>query len=262
MTHGFALSRMGINVAVDPGQTAEAEFTAQRPGTYWYYCTWFCSALHLEMRGRMLVKPRGAELTEYPSSVGATEGASPARQTRRACPMSNPIRSRCAFGARSAAASTAGRQRWRLPLWQMRMEAPQYRDEEALKVVVYPSAMRGDLNEITVLNQYIGVHIPKELPQLKWLPAALIGAAALGWRSRPASKRGRRWGSGGVPLLLALALARRCRPGAMANVRHRPPARLTKPSFVGVQRLHAAAAGHQQDCPVRGRPRGLAWALT
>src|SRR4051812_26840178 len=64
MTHGFALSKIGINVAVDPGQTAEAKFTATKPGTYWYYCTWFCSALHLEMRGRMLVKPVGAELTD------------------------------------------------------------------------------------------------------------------------------------------------------------------------------------------------------
>ncbi|HEU5070974.1 MAG TPA: TAT-dependent nitrous-oxide reductase [Verrucomicrobiae bacterium] len=64
MTHGFALSRYGINVAVDPGQTTETTFVANKLGTYWYYCTWFCSALHLEMRGRMLVKPAGAELND------------------------------------------------------------------------------------------------------------------------------------------------------------------------------------------------------
>jgi nitrous-oxide reductase len=64
MTHGLALSRYGINVAVDPGQTTETTFIADKLGTYWYYCTWFCSALHLEMRGRMLVKPAGAELNE------------------------------------------------------------------------------------------------------------------------------------------------------------------------------------------------------
>jgi nitrous-oxide reductase len=73
MTHGFALSRLGINVAVDPGQTAETKFVAAKPGTYWYYCTWFCSALHLEMRGRMLVKPKGAELTDTPGSVSKAE---------------------------------------------------------------------------------------------------------------------------------------------------------------------------------------------
>lgn len=65
MTHGVAVSRIGINIAVDPGQTVVTKFRAPKPGTYWYYCTWFCSALHLEMRGRMLVKPQGAPLNEY-----------------------------------------------------------------------------------------------------------------------------------------------------------------------------------------------------
>jgi nitrous-oxide reductase len=55
MTHGFALEDYNINVAIDPGQTKEITFIADKAGTYWYYCTWFCSALHLEMRGRMLV---------------------------------------------------------------------------------------------------------------------------------------------------------------------------------------------------------------
>ena len=74
MTHGLAVSRMGINLAVDPGQTAETTFFAGKPGTYWYYCTWFCSALHLEMRGRLLVKPKGAELIEYVGSEKPQNG--------------------------------------------------------------------------------------------------------------------------------------------------------------------------------------------
>jgi nitrous-oxide reductase len=57
MSHGFALDTYGINSALDPGQTKEFSFVADRLGTYWYYCTWFCSALHLEMRGRILVEP-------------------------------------------------------------------------------------------------------------------------------------------------------------------------------------------------------------
>jgi nitrous-oxide reductase len=56
MTHGFALEDYGINLALDPGQTQDVTFIADKPGTHWYYCTWFCSALHLEMRGRMLVE--------------------------------------------------------------------------------------------------------------------------------------------------------------------------------------------------------------
>ena len=67
-----------------------------------------------------------------------------------------------------------------LPLWQMRLEAPQYRDEEALRVAVHPNAMRGDLPELAVLNQYIGVHVPTELSQFQWLPEALIAGALLG----------------------------------------------------------------------------------
>jgi nitrous-oxide reductase len=75
MTHGLAMSKLGINIAVDPGQTAEAKFVAAKPGTYWYYCSWFCSALHLEMRGRMLVKPKGAPLNDYPPDPASSVGA-------------------------------------------------------------------------------------------------------------------------------------------------------------------------------------------
>lgn len=67
MTHGLALTGHGLNVAADPGQTVETSFIARGPGTYWYYCTWFCSALHLEMRGRMVVKPPGEPLNENPN---------------------------------------------------------------------------------------------------------------------------------------------------------------------------------------------------
>jgi len=75
MTHGIAFSRLGINLAVDPGQTSETTFKAGKAGTYWYYCTWFCSALHLEMRGRLLVKPQGAPLNEFPGALASQNKA-------------------------------------------------------------------------------------------------------------------------------------------------------------------------------------------
>jgi nitrous-oxide reductase len=64
MTHGFALADYGINIGVDPGQTQLVTFKAGAPGTHWYYCTWFCSALHLEMRGRLLVKAPGEPVSD------------------------------------------------------------------------------------------------------------------------------------------------------------------------------------------------------
>ncbi len=82
MTHGIAISKHGINLAADPGQTAETTFVAQKPGTYWYYCTWFCSALHLEMRGRMLVKPQGVELNEYLGPLAKDEKSRNAGQPK------------------------------------------------------------------------------------------------------------------------------------------------------------------------------------
>jgi hypothetical protein len=80
----------------------------------------------------------------------------------------------------------------RLPLWHMRLEAPQYRDEEALKIAVFPSRYGGDTREISVLNQYIGVHVPRTLPQFGWLPYLLTGGAALGVAASLSSARFRR----------------------------------------------------------------------
>jgi nitrous-oxide reductase len=56
-THGFTLSGHNISLSLEPGETDTFEFTADKPGTYPFYCVEFCSALHLEMTGYMLVEP-------------------------------------------------------------------------------------------------------------------------------------------------------------------------------------------------------------
>lgn len=56
--HGFGLLEYNINVVVDPGETKTVEFVANKPGVYAYYCTNFCSALHQEMQGYLIVKPK------------------------------------------------------------------------------------------------------------------------------------------------------------------------------------------------------------
>jgi hypothetical protein len=91
----------------------------------------------------------------------------------------------------------------KFPLWHLRMEAPQYREQEALCVHVFPGAMRGDLREITVLNQYIGVHIPATLPQTTWLPGALLASAAVGIAASLLPSQVRAKASLIAPLILA-----------------------------------------------------------
>jgi nitrous-oxide reductase len=56
-THGFVLGGQDISLSLEPGETETITFVADTPGVYPYYCTEFCSALHLEMAGYFLVKP-------------------------------------------------------------------------------------------------------------------------------------------------------------------------------------------------------------
>ncbi|HKY60432.1 MAG TPA: Sec-dependent nitrous-oxide reductase [Gemmatimonadota bacterium] len=56
-THGFALNKHNINLSLEPGESATVRFRAPKEGVYPFYCTEFCSALHLEMAGYLIVRP-------------------------------------------------------------------------------------------------------------------------------------------------------------------------------------------------------------
>jgi nitrous-oxide reductase len=70
-THGFAISSYNVDLSLEPGKTASATIKADRPGVYSYYCTEFCSALHLEMEGYLLVRPKGTAAQSAATSTGA-----------------------------------------------------------------------------------------------------------------------------------------------------------------------------------------------
>ena len=68
-THGFTVSKYNVNGSWEPGKTASVSFKADKPGVFPYYCAEFCSALHLEMEGYLLVKPKGYK----PAATAAKE---------------------------------------------------------------------------------------------------------------------------------------------------------------------------------------------
>lgn len=71
-THGFAINEYNVNLSAEPGKTVSATFKADRAGVFPYYCTEFCSALHLEMQGYLLVRPKGMKASNAAVSEGQT----------------------------------------------------------------------------------------------------------------------------------------------------------------------------------------------
>ena len=55
-THGFTVDNYNVHASVEPGKTSAVKFKADLEGVFPYYCTEFCSALHLEMMGYLMVK--------------------------------------------------------------------------------------------------------------------------------------------------------------------------------------------------------------
>ncbi len=68
--HGFAMYGQNVQLSIEPGKTASTTFVADQEGVFPYYCTEFCSALHLEMQGYLLVQPKGYEAKDVAMKEG------------------------------------------------------------------------------------------------------------------------------------------------------------------------------------------------
>lgn len=68
-----------------------------------------------------------------------------------------------------------------LPIWHMRLWAPQY--HEGLHLTIFTNTIRGDLQNINTLNHYVGMHAitPDDFKEFRYLPVALtlFGVLAL-----------------------------------------------------------------------------------
>ena len=65
-THGFTIASHNIQVSLEPGEFSHVSFVADRAGVWPFYCTEFCSALHLEMAGYLVVEPAPEEVVPVP----------------------------------------------------------------------------------------------------------------------------------------------------------------------------------------------------
>ena len=77
-----------------------------------------------------------------------------------------------------------------LPVWHMKLWAPQYR--EGLTLSIYSNTIRGDLDKINTLNHYVGMKkiTPSDFSEFTYLPQALT---ALGVCALLAALLNRRW---------------------------------------------------------------------
>ena len=77
MIHGFGVIEQNINMTMDPGETKTFHIKLTKAGVFPFYCTNFCSALHQEMQGYLVVSNAGQPLpgAVYSQPGNATQPA-------------------------------------------------------------------------------------------------------------------------------------------------------------------------------------------
>jgi cytochrome c oxidase subunit 2 len=56
VAHGIAIKDYNVKVFADVGEESAVEFTANKSGTFSFYCNVFCGGGHKEMQGKLIVK--------------------------------------------------------------------------------------------------------------------------------------------------------------------------------------------------------------
>jgi len=66
-----------------------------------------------------------------------------------------------------------------LHIWEMRLWAPQY--SEGLKLTIYTNTIKGDLQNINILNHYVGMKAitPSDFKEFQYMPQALTAFGVL-----------------------------------------------------------------------------------
>ncbi len=54
--HGFFLPDFNVNKKINPGETVDVQFVADKTGTFTFHCNVFCGAGHREMEGQLIVQ--------------------------------------------------------------------------------------------------------------------------------------------------------------------------------------------------------------
>jgi cytochrome c oxidase subunit 2 len=56
VSHGFAIPEFGVNQRLEPNNTATVEFSADKKGTFRFFCSVICGAGHSDMSGTLVVE--------------------------------------------------------------------------------------------------------------------------------------------------------------------------------------------------------------